>query len=140
MIVKAFCTKKEAPDDTNTSDTTSSSPSPGRPRQNRIKTDAMKEPHLSISPAGVITFSDEVKERVGLMSKLRRDERERAKRRREELAELAKLAKEILIQEQREKQVKEKLRKQAEREAKLVSLVVSFIFGQQYNLEYSGWK
>ena len=86
----------------------------------------MKEPHLTISPTGVICFSDKVKEKVGLLSKLRREERERQKKAREELAELAKLAKEILIQEQKEKQVKEKLKKQAEKEAKLVSQHINY--------------
>ena len=76
---------------------------------------------MKISSEGVIRFSNEVKEKVGLLSKLRREERERQKRAREELAELAKLAKEILIQEQKEKQVEQKLKKQAEKEAKLVS-------------------
>ena len=96
---------------------------------------------MTISTAGVITFSDEVKERVGLMSKLRREERERSKRAREELVELAKLAKEILVQEQREKQVKEKLRKQAEREAKLVSSGFVHIFSQlSTKFEYLGRK
>ena len=141
MIVKAFCTKKEEPDETKSTTTSPSSSSPSRARQNRIKTDAMKEPHLTISTAGVITFSDEVKERVGLMSKLRREERERSKRAREELVELAKLAKEILVQEQREKQVKEKLRKQAEREAKLVSSGFVHIFSQlSTKFEYLGRK
>ena len=76
---------------------------------------------MKISSEGVIRFSNEVKEKVGLLSKLRREERERQKRAREELAELAKLAKEILIQEQKEKQVEQKLKKQAEKEAKWVS-------------------
>ena len=120
MIVKSFCVTPEV-----TSPESKSPKSPGR-RPNRIKTDAMKEPHLKISNEGVIRFSTEVKEKVGLLSKLRREERERQKKAREELAELAKLAKEILIQEQKEKQVEQKLKKQAEKEAKLVSLGLAF--------------
>ena len=124
MIVKAFCTKPSLPESSKSADSSMTDDSQKSPRgrgPNRIKTDAMKEPHLTISPTGVICFSDKVKEKVGLLSKLRREERERQKKAREELAELAKLAKEILIQEQKEKQVKEKLKKQAEKEAKLVS-------------------
>ena len=72
------------------------------------------------SEKGLISFSNEVKEKVGLAKVARREERERKQKEKRELEELVRLAKDILVEDHRKQTEQAKLEKLAEKELKMV--------------------
>ena len=72
------------------------------------------------SEKGLISFSNEVKEKVGLAKVARREERERKQKEKRELEELVRLAKDILVEDHKKQTEQAKLEKLAEKELKMV--------------------
>ena len=72
------------------------------------------------SEKGLISFSNEVKEKVGLAKVARREERERKQKEKRELEELVRLAKDILVEDHKKQTEQAKLTKLAEKELKMV--------------------
>ena len=72
------------------------------------------------SEKGLISFSNEVKEKVGLAKVVRREERERKQKEKRELEELVRLAKDILVEDHKKQTEQAKLTKLAEKELKMV--------------------
>lgn len=108
---------------------TTSSPCsrPGTPdkrKRPRIRTDTLKSPNLKINHQGLISFSNEVKEKVGLAKVARREERERKQKEKRELEELVRLAKDILVEDHKKQTEGAKLTKLAEKELKMAEKMV----------------
>ena len=67
----------------------------------------------------MISFSEEIKEKVGLLSRQRRVQREKERERKRELEELTKIAKDILIQQRQHEIETQKIQKLALRDSKM---------------------